>query len=301
MKTDAVQAQERILLLADLSDGNLEDWKGANRDIIWGWKRDVNSQSRIVYFTGNMSLERNNIYLSRFFFFLRARIHQRGSADFVSALEAACKRFDQRGDKAILDVGKQDDHLVVELAIGQADEKDLDRTHRLKLRRPRKSIAEPTLPKPLDRIEPNTMLPADLYVGSGVSYEAGLPTLCDMHDFFGVDSHAASGFMVGSQDWLPRALANEGPARLEKFSTVHTRAVVAEPTEAMRTIAELVRRRAVRKVFTDNVENLISKTGVPFERARGSGVFNERYEADFASPNLIVVGVAADRDRKSVV
>ena len=295
MKIDAVQTQERILLLAGLSGRNLEDWRGANRDIIWGWKRDVNSQSRIVYFAGNMSLDDGNIYLSKFFFFLRAKIHQRGSNNFVASLEDARKRFDLRGDAALLDIEKRDDHVVVELAIGQPDEKDLDRTHRLKLRRPRKSIAEPTLPQQVDRVEPDTMLPADLYIGSGVSYEAGLPTLCDMHDFFGVDSHAANGFMVGSQDWLPRVLADEGPARLEKFSTVHTRAVVAEPTEAMRTIAELVRRGAIKKVFTDNVDNLLSKTDVQFERVRGSGVFNERYEVVFASPNLIVVGVAADR------
>jgi hypothetical protein len=295
MKTDATRTQQPVPLLAGLSGRQLECWQGANREIIWGWKRDVNSQNRIVYFSGNMSLDGADVHLSRFFFFLRAKVHRRGSDAFVDAMKAARARFAGRGDAATLDVVRQNGHLVAELAIGQPDEKDFDRTRRLKLRRPRKTIVEPVLPEPIERIDPDTMLPADLYVGSGVSYEAGLPTLCDMHDIFGVDSHTANGFMVGSQDWLPRALAEEGTARLEKFSTVHTKAILVEPTEAMRTIADLARRGAVRAIFTDNVDNLLSKTGARFERVRGSGVFNERHEVEFASPNLIVIGVAADR------
>ena len=31
----------------------------------------------------------------------------------------------------------------------------------------------------------------------------------------------------------------------------------------------------IRRVFTDNVDNLSSKRGVPFKRVRDSGVFNE--------------------------
>ena len=63
----------------------------------------------------------------------------------------------------------------------------------------------------------------------------------------------------------------------------------------MLAIARLHRRGVIRRVFTDNVENMLSKVDVPFERTRGSGVFNERYPASFESPRLVVIGVAADR------
>jgi hypothetical protein len=137
--------------------------------------------------------------------------------------------------------------------------------------------------------------PADLYVGSGLSYEAGLPTLCGMHDIFCVDNEAQDGFMVGATDPLPRRLAEEGPDRLVKFCSVHTMALSAEPTLAMRAIASLVDAGKIRRIFTDNVDNLLCKIGVAYERVRGSGVFNERYEVAFSSPRLIVIGVAADR------
>src|SRR4249919_2350039 len=72
-------------------------------------------------------------------------------------------------------------------------------------------------------------------------------------------------------------------------------AIFAEPTPAMKAIARLVADGKVREVFTDNVDNLLSKTGVQYKRVRGSGVFNERYNVEFSSPRLIVIGVAADR------
>ena len=43
-------------------------------------------------------------------------------------------------------------------------------------------------------------------------------------------------------------------------------------------------------MFTDNVDNLLAKVDIPYERTRGSGVFNEKYPAIFAHRNLIVVG-----------
>jgi hypothetical protein len=48
-------------------------------------------------------------------------------------------------------------------------------------------------------------------------------------------------------------------------------------------------------ILTDNVDNLIAKTNVPFVRTRGTGVLNERFPVHLQSPRLIVVGVAADR------
>src|SRR4051794_6714106 len=72
-------------------------------------------------------------------------------------------------------------------------------------------------------------------------------------------------------------------------------ALEARPTPAMRVIAQLHANGLIGDVYTDNVDNLFAKTGVPFIRTRGSGVLNERCHVDLPSPNLIVVGVAADR------
>ena len=63
----------------------------------------------------------------------------------------------------------------------------------------------------------------------------------------------------------------------------------------MQAIAALVAAGRIRRIFTDNVDNMLCKTGVAHERVRGSGVFNERHQVTFASPRLMVVGVAADR------
>jgi hypothetical protein len=116
-----------------------------------------------------------------------------------------------------------------------------------------------------------------------------------MHDAFCVDSETQDGFTVGASDPLPRLLAEEGADRLVRFCQVHTKALFARPTPAMQAIAALVAAGRIRRIFTDNVDNMLCKTGVAHERVRGSGVFNERHQVTFASPRLMVVGVAADR------
>ena len=116
-----------------------------------------------------------------------------------------------------------------------------------------------------------------------------------MHEVFCVDNETQDSFTVGVSDALPRLLAEEGQDRLVKFCRVHVKALFAAPTPAMRAIAELMGAGMIRQIFTDNVDNMLCKTGVAFERVRGSGVFNERHAVEFASPRLIVAGVAADR------
>jgi hypothetical protein len=116
-----------------------------------------------------------------------------------------------------------------------------------------------------------------------------------MHLAFGVDNEACTQFAVGEEDMLPPRLAADLAEAIGSFCAVHVNALRAAPTNAMKTIADLRAAGLVGKVFTDNVDNLLAKVGVPFERTRGSGVFNEVYPADFASKRLIVIGVAADR------
>ena len=81
-------------------------------------------------------------------------------------------------------------------------------------------------PLPTEAVDGATLWPADLYVGSGVSYEAGLPTLCDMHEVFCVDNETQDSFTVGVSDALPRLLAEEGQDRLVKFCEIPRESLV---------------------------------------------------------------------------
>jgi len=110
-----------------------------------------------------------------------------------------------------------------------------------------------------------------------------------------VDNEACTRFAVGEEDMLPARLASDLAGAIGSFCAVHVRALTAPATPAMQAIARLQREGLIAKVFTDNVDNMLAKVDVPFERTRGSGVFNERYPAEFASKRLIVIGVAADR------
>lgn len=286
--------QLSVPLTGPLQPDQEQHWPGANKDIIWGWKRDVSTQSRSVYFSGSLSRDAGFVVLDRYFFHFRTKIA--GDPNLlIRNVESARERFAGRGDPTGLKIDRQRGLTTIEFRFGWPTKADQDRVHRLKLRRPRKRIAAIQTPPPADTIRADSLWPADLYVGSGLSYEAGLPTLCDMHDVFSVDNENQNGFTVGIVDPLPSLLAEEGVCRLVRFCQVHVMALSAELTPAMRAIATLAAARQIGRIFTDNVDNMLCKSGLDFERVRGSGVFNERHEVSFASPRLIVVGVAADR------
>jgi hypothetical protein len=289
-----MHTQLPVHLSGPLPQDQEQYWAAANKDVIWGWKRDVGVESRSVYFSGGLARVAGSVFLERYFFHFRTKIA--GNPDvLIRDVHRAGERFAACGNFTDVKVDRRKDRTTVEFRFGQPTVIDQDRAYRLKLRRPRKRICAPKFPPPAETIRADALWPTDLYVGSGLSYEAGLPTLCDMHDAFCVDSETQDGFTVGAFDPLPRLLAEEGADRLVRFCQVHTKALFARPTPAMQAIAALVAAGRIRRIFTDNVDNMLCKTGVAHERVRGSGVFNERHPVTFASPRLMVVGVAADR------
>lgn len=272
-------------------------WVKANRQILWGWKRDVGRESRMVYYSARLIRSNGGIGVSDSFFFYRHRTTRTAARrihDVLRTLERTPPPFlgpialDRRDER-------RSGLELVTFRAGVPSAADRDRVRRLTLRRPRRSIAAPTPPPPSPPEAIASLLPADLYIGSGVSYEAGLPTLCDVHDVFSLDDHARETFTVGAGDDLPWRLAEEPGQTVAGFCQLHLLALWAQPTRAHQIIVDLHRRRLVSPVLTDNVDNLLAKTGVPFTRTRGSGVFNERFPVAFHTPRLIVVGVAADR------
>jgi len=169
------------------------------------------------------------VFLERYFFHFRTKIA--GNPDvLIGDVHRARERFAACGNFTDVKVDRRKDQTTVEFRFGQPTVIDQDRAYRLKLRRPRKRICAPKFPPPAENIRADALWPTDLYVGSGLSYEAGLPTLCDMHDAFCVDSETQDGFTVGASDPLPRLLAEEGAYRLVRFCQVHTKALFARPT-----------------------------------------------------------------------
>ena len=278
--------------LGSVINAELELARG-NPNLIWGWKRDVGPASRIIYFGGQLIAQTDEVVLSRWYVFYRHRASTNAIERIADVLRASTEC---RPHMRVLTVRSASGGFSdLRLELGQPDAADTDRVRRLQLRRPRRRFPDVVMPPPLALEGAAELLPADIYVGSGLSYEAGLPTLCDMHLAFGVDNPMGTQFAVGEDDLLPARLASDLPAAIGSFCAVHVGALRALPTPAMHAIALLQRSGLIRKVFTDNVDNMLTKVNVPFERTRGSGVFNERYPATFESGRLIVVGVAADR------
>ncbi|MEM9016452.1 MAG: hypothetical protein AAGC68_05515 [Verrucomicrobiota bacterium] len=282
--------------LGELSDSQRQFWEKANRDVLWGWKRDVEDQSRLVYFSGEIGLTDSTVRLERRYFYYRSVLRSDSAEDLVATAEKCRETMLSRDEAGVtLNLSRKGGRTRIEFFFGTPSVADTDRVSRLRLRRPRRRIVEPEFPSPSDPAAHPEVFPCDLYVGSGISYEAGLPTLCDMHDAFAVDNEEGTGFMVGEKDWLLSDLGARPNYRLSQFCAVHSGALSAEPTHAMRRIARLQQAGVVGNVFTDNVDNLLCKVGASYERVRGSGVFNEKCDPTFTRPNLIVIGVAADR------
>lgn len=266
----------------------------ANREILWGWKRDVGDLFRVVYFAGTLDISGAAVDLGYRYFYYRHRLAA-GEAETLRDIMAKSSALAELRPKLTLARAPKTGLADLTMTFGKPRAADLDRSTRLQRRRPRRSWKDVAKAPPVKKFNAGDVFPADLYVGSGLSYEAGLPTLCEVHKYFGVDLEDGSDFTVGAGDPLPGWLAADPDAVIQDFCRVHVQALSAKPTPAMLAIKRLHRQGLIGKVFTDNVDNLLAKVGVPYERTRGSGVFNERYPAKFASPTLVVIGVAADR------
>lgn len=285
-----------LLWLADvLTPREANFWPHANKRVLWGWKRDhVLGYSRATYFSGVINATSDGVFLDRAFFFYRHASQRDAVYAIATALEGASKILSRVFGRTELRITRKGAWPVVCFSFGIPDSADSDRISRLLMRRPRRRLVTDLIPTeaPLEHLR--DIFPVDAYLGSGVSYEAGLPTLCEIHDRFCLDDHAGC-FTFGHADKLPFWLRNDPLGTVRSFCDLHTKAITAEPSEAQRIIASLWRDQKIRNLFSDNVDNLLCKVDVPFERTRGSGVFNERFQATFKTNTLLVVGVAADR------
>lgn len=286
-----------LLLRPPLEEDHARFWSEANKDVLWGWKRDVDEHSRVVYYSSELQQVPDGIAATDHYFFYKHRTKRSVAADIHDALTEAVNGLSNLGGEVSLDryPAEPAGFDVVELEVGTPDAADEDKVTRLQQRTPRDSIDNPTRFPHADPKAVADVFPADLYAGSGVSYEAGLPTLREVHDKFDLDDYEAETFTHGEQDELPYELRDDPAEKFRDFCELHTLALTAFPTRAQKIIADFYDRDLISQVYSDNVDNMLCKVEVPFTRTRGSGVFNERFPADFETDTLLVVGVAADR------
>jgi hypothetical protein len=284
-----------VVLEESLSPAHIRAFPSANTDVLWGWKRDRGALSRTVFLEARVRLSGDMLIGTDLHFFYRTRLPKDQASVIEDQLSAAVTALGAHGFDAELSVRNKGEMAVVELDVGHPSANRADLLVRLLRRRPRRSVDSPVLPPPLAVACAASFLPADFYVGSGLAYEAGLPTLCDMHERFGVDRADASDFAFGLDDELPGWLACDPIEVFTRFFDVHVGAVCAAPTPAMRRMRQLSSTGQIGAIYTDNVDNLLAKAGLSFLRVRGSGVLNERFRVEPRRERLIVVGVAADR------
>lgn len=278
-------------------DGIDGDLCRANRHVLWGWKRDSGARQRVIAFGASLgSINSGRIDLEDWFLSYRSRAAEH---ELLPSFESLCAPevrreiglpFMRRCPRTGL--------AILELSGGPGLSRNASLVERLRRRRPRLSIPRGTHPQPTrSRVRLDTLAPIAAYVGSGLSYESGLPTLASIHETFGVDHIGDLDFTFGADDAIPGRLATSVERTFVSFIRFHILAAQAVPSESHKAIATLFKNRLVTRILTDNVDNLFSKLDVPFTRTRGVGIFNDPCHVSFdrGEKTLLVIGVAADR------
>lgn len=296
--SNMTSANSSLAVSRPISKAALAFWPHANSKVLWGWQRHVGNWLRTIYFSANLVLDnRNRLTVARHVLYYRQRVPHADAQILLKLLTQAGQAMRPVFGECQVNLSRHDRTLsTITCMAGSPTGEDHRLIGRLTRRRPRRRI----LPPP--DFSTNTDFSAvievgelDCYIGSGMSYEAGIATLCDMHRSFAVDDTATGKFVVGAKDPLPDELRKRPQAKLKEFCSVHHRALIAPPTPAQKVLQRMKSEGRINTIFTDNVDNHLSKVNVPFTRVRGSGVLNERFQARFTANALLVVGVAADR------
>lgn len=280
-----------VPLSTDLSQSN---WNNTNREVLWCWKRDEGFLRRTIFFQAQ--LDRNHsreIIIKNWYFFYNHRCNGQ-EIEYLYDLLNVPEIVEYIGKpKVSRSDGK---YKILELHGGSAKNEAMPIISRLMKRRPRKLIPQGHFPKPTSlKLDLKNISPFVLYVGSGLSYEAGLPTLAEIHKDFGVDDYQTQTMVFGQIDPIPMQLRNGVLNTFAKFIEFHISAAYAQPSDAHNKCAELYRAGFINRILTDNVDNLFNALGVPFERTRTIFPGNVPYSFEESTKAMLVVGVAADR------
>lgn len=222
------------------------------------------------------------------FFFLSSR-----------AETSQIKKLAEKGKGVVKEVIKDRDYLgYSRLIVKLGDETSYDKAsvRRLLKRKPRLSIEPPKLIPESSNYDLSSLAPFVLCCGSGLSSESGLPFLGEIHNLFDLDDNEGDNFIFGASDNLPERLAENKDGEFRKYCQFTVDAVKAEPSDSHRLLANLFKKGYIKQIFTDNMDDLFAKVGLPYTQTRLS-IFPDRFEADFddRAKAILVVGVAVDR------
>lgn len=268
--------------------------------ILWGWKRDNEKPrlSRLIYFSGNHTWDTKGTWVENPFLFYAHWGEEEAMESVVSQLQEEFHgSFVETTSFEVLHPAPKT--TLVRIISGKPDAENFRRLSMLASRQPEPPVPTPPHIASMSNFDLKSLgvTGCDLLAGSGLSYEAGLPMLKDVHDLFWVDD-GYEGFCLGGKDLMPSLLRHDLEGMFRSFTGWHVQAAKTQPTEAHKCLFQLHRAGFLHNVYTDNIDKLFPLTG--FEnstKVRGSGVVNEFFPTNFHSDSnvLLIVGVSADR------
>ena len=268
------------------------------REVVWGWRRSTwdEATSRLVYFSADCEYLSNSAKLHD----PRLVILRRGS-DLEGLHERALgikgARVESTKDNLSASLGSirgVDEERIRKLdAVRRHEVQDLSNFHQTHDWQRR--LAQ------IGRKRPRLVV----YVGSGLSYEAGIPTLPSMHKLFGVDGGPGTDFVLGPADPLIDLLSAKAfPWFVGRVQRFHSACAGAQPSSSHRHLQRPYQQGRVSLILTDNVDDILERRfSMPTRPTRGDGLTSERYsgldevvkDAESSPHAMLVVGVSADR------
>lgn len=270
--------------------------------VLWGWKRDKvvggrrYPESRTVYFSADFGVKGDLIFIKRAYFFLETRAKE---SEIFQISAKIGKSRNLRGYKLKVqewqDV-KYKGYRRLRMEIGEPSEYDRSTVERRLRGKPRLRIELPRVIAKTEDYDVGKYAPLALYCGSGLSSESGLPLLGTIHEIFEVDNLKRGELIFGARDQLPGRVVGDLQGQFKKFCQFSIDSIRARPSSSHLLLADLYRKGIVKQVFSDNVDDILKKVGVPFTQTRLS-IFPDRFAVKF-DPKvraLMVIGIAVDR------
>jgi len=268
--------------------------------VVWGWRRSTwnEKSSRLVYFSAECQYLKGSVELRE----PRLVLIRRGAE--LGALEEKARKIKSARVKSSSDGFHVSIGSITAKDKQRIERLDRSRRHRIKdLSQIRETRQWTRLLQEMGRKRPRLIA----YVGSGLSYEAGIPTLATMHKLFGVDNGPGTEFCLGTTDPLIDSLnAKTYSWFVGRVRAFQSACASARPSPSHQHLRRAYRRGQISSILTDNVDDIFERhLGIPTLHTRGDGLTSERYarldevtELVRSGPHvLLVIGVSADRRR----
>ncbi len=280
----------------------LEKRKAREPLVLWGWKRDLvidckrYPESRTIYFSADLGEKSGKLFIKRAYFFLDTRA-KRKEIDILRKAIGNSRTVD--GYKMEVSSWKEKKHKRysrLRIEIGKPTEYDQRATKRRLRGKPRLFLTPPRLIRESKSYDISSWAPLVLCCGSGLSAESRLPFLGKIHNLFEVDNQRTGELIFGARDGLPARLVKNVRKEFEKFCQFTIKTIKARPAKSHKLIVRLYKKGTVRQLFTDNMDDLFRKVGIPYTQTRLS-IFPDRFPTKFDPKvkGLLVIGVAVDR------